>query len=84
MRLNRIPAPKHRMINLDLPDVDDAKVNIKEAEVLLQAGVLVMPVVKNDQGDGWIVTLAGKYKLNPKLEIMRVFKRHGCGGGGIV
>ena len=54
--------------------------NIKEAEILLQAGVLVTPVIKqHDQGDGWIVALAGKHKLNPKLETargqVRVFKR---------
>ena len=39
-----------------------------------------MPVIKqHDQGDGWIVTLAGKHKLNPKLETarghVRMFKR---------
>jgi hypothetical protein len=55
-------------------------VNIKEAEILLQAGVLVTPVIKKyDRDDGWIVTLAGKHKLNPKLETarghVRVFKR---------
>jgi len=55
-------------------------VNIKEAEILLQAGVLVTPVIKqHDQCDGWIVTLAGKHKLNPMLETarghVRVFKR---------
>ncbi|MDD5319482.1 MAG: hypothetical protein PHD43_02485 [Methylococcales bacterium] len=54
--------------------------NIKEAEILLQAGVLTAPVIKqHNQGDGWVVTLAGKHKLNPKLETargeMRVFKR---------
>lgn len=54
--------------------------NIKEAEILLQAGVLVTPVIKKyDQGDGWVVTLVGKHKLNPKLETargqVRVFKR---------
>ena len=54
--------------------------NIKEAEILLQAGVLVTPVIKKyDRDDGWIVTLAGKHKLNPKLETargqVRVFKR---------
>ena len=54
--------------------------NIKEAEILLQAGVLVTPVLKKyDRDDGWIVTLAGKHKLNPKLETargqVRVFKR---------
>ena len=54
--------------------------NIKEAEILVQAGVLVTPVIKKyDKGDGWIVMLAGKHKLNPKLETargqVRVFKR---------
>ena len=54
--------------------------NIKEAEILLQAGVLVTPVIKkNDRDDGWIVTLAGKHKLNQTLETargqVRVFKR---------
>jgi hypothetical protein len=55
-------------------------VNIKEAEILQQAGVLVTPLIKkHDQGDGWTVTLAGKHKLNPLLETargqVRVFKR---------
>jgi len=55
-------------------------VNIKEAEILFQAGVLVAPVIKKyEQGNGWIVTLAGKHKLNPELETargkVRVFKR---------
>ena len=54
--------------------------NIKEAEILFQAGVLVTPVIKkHDKGDGWIVTLAGKHKLNSTLETargeVRVFKR---------
>ena len=54
--------------------------NIKEAEILLQAGVLMMPVIKKeDKGNGWIVTLAGKHKLNQALETargqVRVFKR---------
>ena len=54
--------------------------NIKEAEILLQAGVLVTPIIKkHDRDDGWIVTLAGKHKLNPMLETargqVRVFKR---------
>ena len=53
--------------------------NIKEAEILLQAGVLVTPVIKKAEGDsGWIITLAGKHKLNPTLETargqVRVFK----------
>jgi hypothetical protein len=55
-------------------------VNIKEAEILLQAGVLATPVIKqHEQGNGWIVTLAGKHQLNSKLETargqVRVFKR---------
>jgi hypothetical protein len=55
-------------------------VNIKEAEILLQAGVLVTPVIKKaDSNEGWIVTLAGKHKLTPELEAarghVRVFKR---------
>lgn len=54
--------------------------NIKEAEILLQAGVLSAPVIKkHDLEDGWVVTLAGKHKLNPELETargqVRVFKR---------
>lgn len=57
-----------------------ANVNIKEAEILVQAGVLVTPVIKKSTNDdGWIVTLAGKHKLNPMLETarcqVRVFKR---------
>lgn len=56
-----------------------AKVNIKEAEILLQAGVLETPVIKKHQsGNGWTVTLSGKHKLNPLLETargqVRVFK----------
>jgi hypothetical protein len=55
-------------------------VNIKEAELLFQAGALEAPVIrKHDQGEGWIVTLAGRHKLNPMLETargqVRVFKR---------
>lgn len=54
--------------------------NIKEAEILQQAGVLVTPVIKKHaHGDGWTVALAGKHKLNPLLETargqVRVFKR---------
>ena len=54
--------------------------NIKEAEILFQAGVLATPVIKKyEQGEGWTVTLAGKHKLNPMLETargqVRVFKR---------
>ncbi len=58
----------------------EPKVNIKEAKILQQAGVLEMPVTKkHDTGDGWVVTLNGKHKLNPILETargqIRVFKR---------
>jgi len=40
----------------------------------------MMPVIKKeDKGNGWIVTLAGKHKLNQALETargqVRVFKR---------
>lgn len=54
--------------------------NIKETEILFQAGVLVTPVIKkHTHGDGWTVTLAGTHKLNPVLEAarghVRVFKR---------
>lgn len=39
-----------------------------------------MPVIKqHETGEGWIVTLTGKHKLNPMLETargqVRVFKR---------
>jgi hypothetical protein len=55
-------------------------VNLKEAELLFQAGALKAPVVKkHEQGEGWTVTLAGTHKLNPMLEAarghVRVFKR---------
>ncbi len=54
--------------------------NIKETELLFQAGVLGVPVLKqHDQGDGWTVTLNGTHKLNPLFETargqIRVFKR---------
>ncbi len=54
--------------------------NIKEAEILFQAGALDVPVIKqHESGDGWTVTLTGKHKLNPMLETargqVRVFKR---------
>lgn len=54
--------------------------NIKEAEILLQASVLVAPVIKkHDLEGGWMVTLDGKHKLNPALETarghVRIFKR---------
>lgn len=54
--------------------------NIKEAEILCQAGALKTPVIqKHASGDGWTVTLDGTHKLNPMLETargqVRVFKR---------
>jgi len=54
--------------------------NLKEAELLFQAGVLVVPVIKKYAiDDGWVITLAGKHRLNPTLETargqVRVFKR---------
>lgn len=54
--------------------------NIKEAEILFQAGALDVPVIKqHESGEGWTVTLTGKHKLNPMLETargqVRVFKR---------
>lgn len=54
--------------------------NLKEAELLCQAGALEVPVIrKYDQGEGWAVTLAGRHELNPLLETargqVRVFKR---------
>ena len=57
-----------------------AKVNIKEAELLFQAGVLAVPVVKKYAiDDGWVVTLHGRHQLNLTLETargqVRVFKR---------
>lgn len=53
---------------------------LKEAELLFQAGALDVPVITpHESGDGWIVTLNGKHKLNPMLETARgqtrVFKR---------
>jgi hypothetical protein len=55
-------------------------VNIKEAEILFQAGALDVPVIKqHESGVGWTVTLTGKHKLNPMLETargqVRMFKR---------
>jgi len=55
-------------------------VNIKEAEILHQAGVLVTPVIKKENsGAGWVIRLNGTHKLNPMLETargqVRVFKR---------
>lgn len=54
--------------------------NIKQAEILFQAGALDVPVIKqHETGEGWTVTLSGKHKLNPMLETargkVRVFKR---------
>lgn len=54
--------------------------NIKEAEILFQAGALNAPVIKqHESGEGWTVALHGKHKLNPMLETargqVRVFKR---------
>ena len=54
--------------------------NIKEAELLHQAGALKTPVIKKYTLDGgWVVTLEGNHKLNPTLETargdVRVFKR---------
>jgi hypothetical protein len=57
-----------------------AKVNIKEAKILYQAGVLVTPVIKKgNSGAGWVVRIDGTHKLSPMLETarghIRVFKR---------
>ncbi|MGZ8182300.1 MAG: hypothetical protein ACXWT1_10105 [Methylobacter sp.] len=54
--------------------------NLKEAQLLFQAGALEAPVVKQQEhGEGWIVMLTGTHKLNPILEAarghVRVFKR---------
>lgn len=54
--------------------------NLKEAELLFQAGALTVPVIKqHEQSEGWTVELNGKHKLNPMLETargqVRVFKR---------
>ncbi|WP_374091055.1 hypothetical protein [Methylomicrobium lacus] len=54
--------------------------NIKEAEILMQAGVLKTPSIKkHETEEGWVVTLDGKHKMNPTLETargqVRVFKR---------
>jgi len=54
-------------------------VNIKEAEILMQAGALSTPAIKkHDTDDGWVVTLDGKHKMNTTLETarghVRVFK----------
>ncbi len=54
--------------------------NIKEAKILQQAGVLETPSTKqHNNGDGWEIRLNGTHKLNPLLETargqVRVFKR---------
>ncbi|WP_340124385.1 hypothetical protein [Methylobacter svalbardensis] len=54
--------------------------NLKEAELLFQAGALAVPVIKKYAlDDGWVATLTGKHQLNPTLETargqVRVFKR---------
>jgi hypothetical protein len=59
---------------------------IKEAELLFQAGALETPVIKkHDPDGGWVVTLAGKHKLNTTLETargqVRVFKRLDAAAG---
>lgn len=52
--------------------------NLKEAELLFQAGALKEPVIRKAEG-GWVVTLEGNHKLTPTLETargqVRVFKR---------
>ncbi len=53
---------------------------IKEVELLCQAQVLAVPIIKQqDQSNGWTVTLNGTHQLNPLLETargqVRVFKR---------
>lgn len=63
-----------------------AKVNIKEAEILCQAGALEIPIVKrHESGAGWTVTLAGVHSLNPLLETargqVRMFKRLDAAAG---
>jgi hypothetical protein len=60
--------------------MDLIDVNLREAELLFQAGALITPLIKKADGvEGWIVTLAGNHKLNPMLETargqVRVFKR---------
>jgi len=45
---------------------------IKEAELLFQAGALETPAIKkHDVENGWVITLAGKHKMNPTLEMAR-------------
>lgn len=53
--------------------------NIKEAEILCQAGALETPIVKrHESGAGWMVALLGNHKLNPVLKTargqVRIFK----------
>jgi len=64
-------------------------VNLKEAELLFQAGALAAPVIKKyEQGGGWIVTLTGKHKLDPALGDctwpVAGVQASGCCGGGVV
>jgi hypothetical protein len=55
--------------------------NLKEAELLFQAGALQTPVIKKYTcgEEGWVVSLTGKHRLNIMLETargeVRVFKR---------
>ena len=45
---------------------------IKQAELLFQAGVLQVPVIKKSAvADGWTVTLEGTHNLTPELETAR-------------
>ena len=53
---------------------------LKEAELLFQAGVLQTPIIQQtESGDGWVVTLNGIHQLKAELEMARggtrVFKR---------
>jgi hypothetical protein len=42
--------------------------NIKEAELLFQAGVLETPLIKkDDHGGSWTVTLTRTHQLNPQI-----------------
>ena len=51
--------------------------NIKEARLLFQTGVLREPVIRKEEG-GWSVTLTGRHPLTPQLETargqVRIFK----------
>ena len=52
--------------------------NIKEAKLLFQAGVLEDPVIRRVGEQGWTVVLEGRHQLKPELETtrggVRVFK----------